>query len=83
MAHTLQLVDGQQDLPNLIRLGFAFLILDVDPGIANPRRLEDDVTAARLARLPEKLLTDPHEIAEPHISRLASHLLKDFPDRRH
>ncbi|WP_310449820.1 hypothetical protein [Sulfuritalea sp.] len=33
-------------MSDLIRLGLAFVVLDVDPRIAHPRRLEDGVTGA-------------------------------------
>ena len=73
----------QQHLPYLINLGLAFLILDVDPWIANPRRLEDCVAGACLAWFSEIVLADFHQLDKPHVGRLAAHLLKNFFGRRH
>lgn len=43
----LELRDGPQHLPDLVRLGIAFVRLDVDPRVAGPRSLEDRVGGTR------------------------------------
>jgi len=83
IAHALQFVDCQKNLPNLIRLGLAFVVLDIDPGITDPRSFEDRMTGSRLARLSEMLLTYFLEIAEADVCRLALHLIKYFPGIDH
>jgi hypothetical protein len=71
MAHALKLLDCEEHLFHLIRLGLAFVVLDAYPRIAGPRRLEDQVAGARLARLAEIFLADLSELGEPDICRLA------------
>jgi hypothetical protein len=79
----LQFVDCQNNLPNLICLGFAFVVLDVDPGIADPGRFENRMAGSRLARLPEIFLTHFLEIAKADICRFALHLIENFSGIRH
>src|SRR6266567_3985496 len=69
----LQFVEGRQHLPDLVSLGFPFVVLDIHSGIARPRGLEDGVTRAALARFTEVLLANLEQVSEPHASRFAPH----------
>ena len=62
-----------EDLPNLVRLGRALRVLDVDAGIALPRRPVNAVAAAVLSSSPEELVADPAQIRETNVLRLTTH----------
>jgi len=66
-------------LQDLVTLGLALLFLDVDPRVALPGCLEDNVTSS-LAGLSEVCHTELVEVCEPHVLRGRAHPRKDLID---
>jgi hypothetical protein len=67
----------------LIWLCLAFGVLDIDPWIAWPRRLENGVAACVLPKLTEAGHTHFLGVIETDIARFPSHHLQDFFDFCH
>ena len=70
-------------MPHLIGFGLALVVLNVDSGISYPRRFENSVTRGVLAGAAKVLIADLHEICEPDIGRLSTHLLQNPFGVRH
>jgi uncharacterized protein YdeI (YjbR/CyaY-like superfamily) len=83
IVHFLQFFDGQKNLPHLVRLRTAFVVLNIDAGISDPWRLENRVTGSALARLSEEVHADFEEISEANIARLPPHGFEDLLHCRH
>jgi hypothetical protein len=65
-------------MPHLTGLGFAFVILDIDPRVSPPGCFENGVAGACLARLAKIDLAHFLEVSKPDIGWFASHLFEDF-----
>jgi hypothetical protein len=75
-----ELVDGQQYLANLMRLGL--VVLNVDARIVWPGCFDNGVAGARLPWCPKERLTYFKKLGEPYIGRFPPHLVEDFRGRR-
>jgi hypothetical protein len=83
MMHSLQFFDCKKHLAYLIRLGFAFIVLDIDSWIAGPRRFKNHVTGARLTRFAKVRLANFLEVAKANVCRFVAHFVEDFFINRH
>jgi len=79
----LQLLDGLEDLPNLVGLRASTVVLDVHTRIAEPWSSIDAMARTVLARRAEVLITDSTEVAEAHALRTAPHACNDLIDASH
>lgn len=61
------MVDGAQDLSDLVGLGGAALILDVDPWVTGPRSLVDEVGATAVSWLAEMVIAHLFKFGEPYV----------------
>jgi hypothetical protein len=82
MEH-LEFLDSKQNLFDLIRLRFSFLILDVYAGITRPRRFVNDMTTGALTRRSKVVLTDLLKIAKLNPFGVRLHSLKDLCNTTH
>jgi hypothetical protein len=51
------MVNGIEELSNLVGLGLAMIVLEIDPGISDPRHLEHHVAAPLLSSRSEEVLS--------------------------
>ena len=79
----LEVRDCPQDLPHLVRLGFALVTLNIDPRFTLPRRPVDSVASGALPRLAEKVIAYRDKLFETYPSRAAPHFLDYVIDRSH
>jgi hypothetical protein len=70
-------------LSYLIRLGHAFVVLDIHARIALPRQAVEAMTGAALACDPEVAIAHPAKIREANSLGIASHLSQNIPDACH
>jgi hypothetical protein len=83
ISHSCQFLNCQQHLPNLIRLGVAFVVLDIDSWIANSRRFENYIASTGLTWFTEIPLTNFLEVCKPDACRFQAHLIEYFLGRYH
>lgn len=72
-------LDGGEDLPDLVGLGHAALVLDVDPRVAGPRGFENQM-AARLPGLVEVAPAQPLQVADRGPAGIATGLGEELRD---
>ena len=70
-------------MPDLVGIGLAFRVLDIDARIASPRGFENDMAAAALPWLAKVSRADLVEFAEGHVGGLQAHLFEKFFEARH
>jgi hypothetical protein len=75
--------NGLENLPDLIGLGFATLVLDIYARIARPWCFVDAVARAALPRFAKVCLTYSAEVPEPNITGVPAHPLQELRDARH
>lgn len=83
MAFILQPFDRLQDLFDLICLGLALGVLNVDPRVTLPWGLVDPVARTFLAGLPEVVVADSTGVRKPDAPRVLVHLSDYVVNSRH
>jgi len=78
-----ELFDCLQHLFDLVRFREAFLLLDVDPGIARPGHPIDPMTGPALPRRSEVSVAYGTQVAETNPSGVAPHGFQDLRDSPH
>ena len=67
----------------MVGLGFAVVVLDVDPGVTGPWGLEDGVRATGVPSWSEEVLTETEEVGVVDVAGIGSHGGEDLGDARH
>jgi hypothetical protein len=83
MAFMFHPLDRFQDLLDLVCLGFALGILNVDPRIALPRGLVASVARALLPGSAEVVITHATEVGKTDAHRIPSHPFNQVTNLRH